>query len=113
MVDHCWPQLSFDFSGRRTRENVASIHDMLKLNKIMRSATSILCELKIPSIPRNHLRFMGVHDAAHANVEGGTSQQAHVILAVHKNVTEHKVPVFHSELEQQEDQESGAQECDC
>ena len=51
-------------------------------------------KLKIRSIPINHLRFMEVHDAAHAtNVEGGASQEAHVILAVHKCVTEHKVPV--------------------
>ena len=31
---------------------------------------------------------MGAHDAARANVEGGTSQQDHVILAVNKHVTE-------------------------
>ena len=42
--------------------------------------------MKIRSIPRNHLRFVGVHNAAHANVEGGTSRQAHEILAVRKKV---------------------------
>ena len=36
---------------------------------------------------------MEVHDAAHANVEGGASQQAHVILAVHKTATEQEVAV--------------------
>ena len=34
------------------------------------------------------MKFMGVHDAAHVNVENGESQQVHVILAVHQNVTE-------------------------
>ena len=36
---------------------------------------------------------MGVHDAAHANVEGGASQQARLILAVHILVTEQCVSV--------------------
>ena len=36
---------------------------------------------------------MEAHDAAHANVEGAASQQAHVILAVHKHATEQKVSV--------------------
>ena len=34
---------------------------------------------------------MGIHDAAHANFEGRASQQAHVILAVRKNVTAQRV----------------------
>ena len=34
-----------------------------------------------------HLRFMGVHDAAHANLVGGASQQGHLILAVHASIT--------------------------
>ena len=40
-----------------------------------------------------HLRFMGVHDAAHANLEGGASQQGHLILAVHASITNCRVPV--------------------
>ena len=36
---------------------------------------------------------MGAHDAAHANVEGGPPQQAHVIWIVHRNVAEQKVLV--------------------
>ena len=67
--------------------------DMLKLNKRIRFAKSIHCKLNVRSIPTNHMRFMGVHDAAHANFEGGASQQAHVILAVHKNLTAQKVPI--------------------
>ena len=75
LVDHCSPLLSFDLSERHRRQKD---YDLLN---------SIDCKLKIRSSPGNHLGFMGVHDAAHANVEGGASQQAHVILAVHKNVT--------------------------
>ena len=84
LVDHCSPLLSFDLSERHRRQKDATIQDMLKLIK---NDTMIDCKLKIRSSPGNHLGFMGVHDAAHANVEGGASQQAHVILAVHKNVT--------------------------
>ena len=40
-----------------------------------------------------HLRFMGVHDAAHANLEGGVSQQGHLILAVHASIKNCRVPV--------------------
>ena len=36
---------------------------------------------------------MGVHDAAHANLEGGSSQQGHLILAVHAGITNCCVPV--------------------
>ena len=40
------------------------------------------------------LRFMGVHDAAHANLEGGASQQGHLILAVlQASITTCRVPV--------------------
>ena len=35
---------------------------------------------------------MGVHDAAHANLEGGSSQQGHLILAVHAGITNCRVP---------------------
>ena len=36
---------------------------------------------------------MGVHDAAHANLDGGASQQGHLILAVHASITNCRVPV--------------------
>ena len=52
---------------------------------------------------------MGVHDAAQAKVERGASQQAHVILEVHKNVTEQKAPISFLNWSEQEEQESGAQ----
>ena len=42
-----------------------------------------------------HLRFMGVHDAAHANLEGGASQQGC------------------AELAEQEDQEGCPQQFGC
>ena len=92
-VDHCCAQLSCDLSERRRRQNDATIQEMLKLNKMRRSAKSVECKLKIRSVPIIHTRLMEVHDGAHANVEGRASQEAHVILAVHKNVTEQKVPV--------------------
>ena len=43
---------------------------------MIRTAKVIESKIKIRSIPVEHLRFMGVHDAAHANLEGGASQQA-------------------------------------
>ena len=40
-----------------------------------------------------HHRFMGVHDATHANLEGGASQQGHLILAAHASITNCRVLV--------------------
>ena len=54
------------------------------MTNMIRPATSIECKLEIGSRPSNNIRFLGVHDAALANVEGGASQQAHVILVVLK-----------------------------
>ena len=93
LVDHCCPQLSFGLSEKRRRQNDATIQDMLKLNNKIRSAESTECKLKIRSIPIHHPTFMGVHGAARVNVEGGASQQTHVILAVQRCATEQKVPV--------------------
>ena len=93
LVDHCCPQLSFDLAELRRRQASPTIQDLLKLNKAIRSAKAVKCNIKIRSIPVQHMRFMGVHDAAHANIEGGGSQQGHIILAVHANVTKHRVPV--------------------
>ena len=46
-------------------------------------------------------------------IDGGTSQQAHVIFAVHFLVTEQKVPETKLELEQQKNQERGARPYGC
>ena len=67
-VDHGCPQLSFDLSERRRRDNDASIQDMLKWNKIIRSTKPLECQLKIHCVPTTHQGFMEVHDVAHANV---------------------------------------------
>ena len=42
LVDHCCPQLPFDIPERRRRQNDATVQDMLKLNKMIRSAKSIV-----------------------------------------------------------------------
>ena len=34
-----------------------------------------------------------LHDAAHANLEAGSSQQGHLIFAVHASITNCRVPV--------------------
>ena len=60
---------------------------------MIRTAKVIESKIKIRSIPVEHLRFMGVHDAAHANLEGSSSQQGHLILAVHASITNCRVPV--------------------
>ena len=60
---------------------------------MIRAANVIESKIKIRSFPVEHLRFMGVHDAAHANLEGGASEQAHLILAVHAGITNCRVLV--------------------
>ena len=60
---------------------------------MIRTAKVIESKIKIRSIPVEHLRFMGVHDAAHANLEAVASQQGHLILAVHASITNCRVPV--------------------
>ena len=60
---------------------------------MIRIAKVIERKIKIRSIPVEHLRFMGVHDAAHANLEAGASQQGHLIFAVHASITNCRVPV--------------------
>ena len=54
---------------------------------MIRTAKVIESKIKIRSIPVEPLRFMGAHDAAHANLEGGASQHCHLILAVHASIT--------------------------
>ena len=60
---------------------------------MIRTAKAIERKFKVRSISVEHLRFVGVHDAVHANIEGGASQQGHLILAVHASVTNCRVPV--------------------
>ena len=81
-VHHRCPQLSFDLSERRRRQNHATIQDMLKWNKIKRSAKPIECQLKIHCVPMNHQGLMEVHDVAHANVEKRASQQQKVPVSI-------------------------------
>ena len=40
---------------------------------MIRTAKAIESKIEIGGIPVEHLRFMGVHDAVHANIEGGAS----------------------------------------
>ena len=82
-MDHCCLQLSFQLAELRRKQASPTVQDLLKLNKVIRAAKVIESKIKIRSIPVEHLRFMSVHDAAHANLEGGASQQGHLILAVH------------------------------
>ena len=92
-VDHCSPQLSFQLAELRRRQSSPTVQDLLRLNKVIRTVKVIESKIKIRSTPVEHLLFMGVHDAAHANLEGGASQQGHLILAVHARITNRRVPV--------------------
>ena len=67
-VDHCCSQLSFQLAELRRKQASPTVQDLLKLNKVIRAAKVIESKIKIRSIPVEHLRFMGVHDAAHANL---------------------------------------------
>ena len=88
----CCPQLSFQLAELRRKQASPTVQDLLKLNKVIRAAKVIESKIKIRSIPVEHFRFLGVHDAAHANLEGGASQQGHLILAVHASITDCRVP---------------------
>ena len=92
-VDHCCPQLSFQLAELRRKQSSPTVQDLLRLNKVIRTAKVVESKIKIRSIPVEHLRFMGVHDAAHANLEGGSSQKDHLILAVHASITNCRVLV--------------------
>ena len=93
LVDHCCPQLSFQLAELRRKQSSPTVQDLLRLNKVIRTAKVIEAKIKVRSIPVEHLRFMGVHDASHANLEAGASQQGHLILAVHASITDCRVPV--------------------
>ena len=92
-VDHSCPQSSFQLAELRRKQASPTVQDLLKLNKVIRAAKVIESKIKIRSIPVEHLRFMGVHDAAHAHLEGGASPQGQLILAVHACITNCRVPV--------------------
>ena len=92
-VDHCCPQLSFQMAELRRKQSSPTVQDLLRLNKVIRTAKVLESKIKIRSIPVEHLRFMGVHDAAHANLGAGASQQGHLILFVHASITNCRVPV--------------------
>ena len=92
-MDHCCPPLSFRLAELRRIQSSPTVQDLLKLNNVIRTAKVIESKIKIRSIPVEHLRFMGVHDAALANLEGGASLQGHLILAVHASITNCRVPV--------------------
>ena len=92
-VEHCCPQLSFQLAEVRRKQSSPTVQDLLRLNKVIRAAKVIETKIKVRSIPIEHLRFMGVHDAAHANLEAGGSQQGHLIFAVHASITDCRVPV--------------------
>ena len=70
---HNFPSTS---QKRRKRQDDATIQDIVRLIKIIRSSKPIECILKIRISPRNHLMFIGVDDAAHAIVEGRAAKQA-------------------------------------
>ena len=93
LVDHCCPQLSFQLAEMRRKQSSPTVQDLLRLNKVIRTAKVIESKIKIRSIPVEHLCFMGVHDAAHANIEGGASQQGRLILAVRASITNCRVLV--------------------
>ena len=86
-MDHCCPQFSLELAELRRKHASPTVQDLLKLNKVIRAAKVTERIVKIRSSPVEHLRFMGVHDAAHANLEGGASKQGHMILAVHASVS--------------------------
>ena len=91
-VDHCCPQLSFQLAELRRKQSSPKGQDLLRLNKVIRTAKVIESKIKIRSIPVEHLRLMGVHDASRANLEGGASRQGHLIL-VHASITNCRVHV--------------------
>ena len=72
-VDHCCPQFSFQLAELRRKQASPTVQDLLNLNKVISGAKVIESKIKIRSISVEQRRFMGIHDAAHANLEGGAS----------------------------------------
>ena len=92
-LDQCCPQLSLQQAELRREQSSPTIQELFRLNKVIRTAKVIESKIKIRSIPVEHLRFMGIYDAAHANLEGGSSQQGRLIFAVHASITNCRVLV--------------------
>ena len=90
-VDHFCPQLSSQLAELRRKQSSPTVQDLLRLNKVIRTARVRSRSEEV--FPVEHLRFMGVHDAAHANHEGCASQQVHLIFAVHASITNCRVLV--------------------
>ena len=57
-VDHCCPQLSFQLAELRRKQSSPTVQDLLRLNKVIRTAKVNESKIKIRSIPVEHLRFM-------------------------------------------------------
>ena len=57
LVDHCCPQLSFQLAEMRRKRSSPTVQDLLRLNKVIRTAKEIESKIKIGSIPVEHLRF--------------------------------------------------------
>ena len=93
LVDHCCPQLSIQLPQLRRKQSSPTVQDLLRLNKVIRTAKVIDTKIKVRSIPVKHLRVMGVHGASHANLEAGASQQGHLIRAVRDTITDCRVTV--------------------
>ena len=113
-MDHCCPQLSFQLAELRRKQASPTVQDFLKLNKVIRAAKVIESKIKIRSIPVEHLRFMGVHDAAHANLEGGecvTAGSSHSCSTCKYH--ELSCACVCAELAEQEDQEGCPQQFGC
>ena len=56
-LDHCCPQLSLQLAELRRKLSSPTIQDLLRLNKVIRTAKVIESKIKIRSIPVTHLRF--------------------------------------------------------
>ena len=69
-VDHCCPQLSFAAGRTASKTSVTDSSRFAETQQSDPHSEVIESKIKIRSIPVEHLRFMGVHDAAHANLEG-------------------------------------------
>ena len=114
LVDRCCPQLSFQLAELRRKQSSPAVQDLLRLNKVIRTAAKVIeSKIKVRSIPVEHLSFMGVHDAAHPNLEAGGSQirPSHSCSAC----KHHKLSCagFGIKLTEQEDQEGCSQHFGC
>ena len=80
---------------------------------MIRTAQVIENKVKIKNIPVEHLRFVGVHDAAHANLEAGASQQGPSYPCSTCKYYNLSCTCVGTELAEQEDQEGCPQQFGC